>query len=330
MSLRWYVVRRTLWTVFAAYLMLSAAFFLYAYTPDPNEVLVEFGAGFGAAVSGEDPTEAQEEALQAYREARNYDEPIAERYANWMVGYATFNWGYSFDHGRPVTDLIADRLPVTLVYLVPGILLALVLGLGVGLLAAMRQGGPVDRLGTATAYVGLGLPHFFLAELLIVVAINELGWYGALWDSRYGLWSVENLTALALPMLVVTANLLAVQVRYARAEALEFVPADFVKRLRASGASSWRIARHVLRNAALPLLSVFFTETLTVLFVTVYVIEVVMEVPGLGSLAYHAIFSRDIGIILATTFIPVLVGLVGNLVQDVAYTALDPRVSYDD
>jgi peptide/nickel transport system permease protein len=207
---------------------------------------------------------------------------------------------------------------------------ALVLGLGVGLLAAMRQGGLFDRLGTATAYVGLGLPHFFLAELLIVVAINELGWYGALWDSRYGLWSTENLTALALPMLVVTANLLAVQVRYARSESLEFVPADFVKRLRASGASSWRIARHVVRNAALPLLSVFFTETLTVLFVTVYVIEVVMEVPGLGSLAYNAILSRDSGVILAATCIPVLVGLVGNLVQDVAYAALDPRVSYED
>lgn len=330
MSLRWYVIRRTLWTVFAAYLVLSAAFFLYAYTPDPNEQLVEFGAGVTAAISGEDPTEAQLEAGKAYREARNYDEPVLDRYANWMIGYTTLNWGYSFDHGQPVTDVIADRLPVTLVYLVPGILLALLLGLGIGLAAATRRGGLIDRVGTATAYAGVGLPHFFLAELLIVVAITEVGWYGAMWDDRYGLWSPENLAALSLPMIVVAANLLAVQVRYTRSESLEFVPADFVKRLRASGASGWRVARHVLRNAALPLLSVFFTETLTVLFVTVYVIEVVMEVPGLGQVAYNAIFTRDIGIILATTFIPVMVGLVGNLIQDIAYTALDPRVSYDE
>lgn len=330
MSLRWYVVRRTLWTVLAAYLVLSGAFFLFAYTPDPNEQLVAFGAGMGAALSGEDPTEAQEEALQAYREARNYDEPVLDRYADWMIGYATLNWGYSFAHGEPVSDLIADRLPVTLVYLIPGILLALVLGLAVGLYAAIHRAGPVDRLGTTTAYVGVGLPHFFLAELLIVIAIGELGWYGALWDDRYGLWTQENLTALTLPMLVVAANLFAVQVRYVRSEALEYVPADFVKRLRASGASSWTIARHVLRNAAMPLVSLFFTETLTVLFVTVYVIEVVFALPGLGELAYEAIFDRDVGLILATTLIPVMVALVGNLIQDVAYTALDPRVSYGE
>lgn len=128
-------------------------------------------------------------------------------------------------------------------------------------------------------------------------------------------------------MTVVAANLLAVQVRDARSEALEFVPVDSVKRLRASG---WRIARHGLRNAALPLLSVFFTETPTVRFVTVYDIEIVMERPGLGQLADNATFTRDIWIVLATTFIPVTVWLVGNPRQDIAYTGLDPRVSYDE
>lgn len=329
MSLRWYVLRRTLWTVFAAYLVLSGAFFVYAYTPDPNERLVQFGAGMSAALSGEDPTAAQLEAVRAYREARNYDQPVLDRYATWVLAYVTLDWGYSFAHDEPVIDLIADRLPITLVYLVPGLLIALLLGLAVGLGAAMRRGGPLDRFGTAIAYVGVGLPHFFLAELLLIVAVQELGWYGAIWDDRYGLWSAENLAALSLPMLVVTANLLAVQVRYVRAEALEFVSADFVKRLRASGASGWTVARHVLRNAALPLVSVFFTESLAVLFVTIYVIEVVMQVPGLGTLAYEAIFARDVGVILATTLLPVLVGLVGNLVQDVAYTALDPRVDLD-
>ena len=88
MSLKWYVVRRTLWAALAAYLVLSGAFFLFAFTPDPNEELVKFGAGYAAAVQGGDVSAAQAEALQAYREARNRDEPILDRYANWMIGYA--------------------------------------------------------------------------------------------------------------------------------------------------------------------------------------------------------------------------------------------------
>lgn len=326
MNVRWYVLRRVAWTVFAAYLLLTGTFVLFAYTPDPNEVLVAFGAGYGA----ENPVEAQEEALSAYREARNRDEPILERYRNWMVGYATLDWGRSYNRGQPVVDLIAHRLPVTLAYLVPAVVVATLLGVGLGLVAAFDRHGILDVLVTSLSYLGVGLPAFFLGEALIAVAIRELGWYGALWDPRYGLWTRQNLSSLALPGIVVAANLLAVQVRYARAEALEYLPEDFVRRLHAGGASTLDVARHVLRNAAFPLVSVAFTEMLAVLFVTVYVLEVVFDVPGVGKLAYEAIQQRDVGVILATTLIPAFVGLLGNLIQDVAYTVLDPRVDYDD
>jgi len=329
-SLRWYVIRRILWTVFAAYLVLSGGFFVFAYSPDPNEVLVQFGSAYGAAMEGENVTKAQQEALQAYRSARNYDEPVFERYVDWMIGYATLNWGYSFARGKPVIDLLAETLPVTAVYLLPAILLSTLGGIAIGLYAAIHRGGIADYIGTSFAYAGLGLPIFFLGEAAIVIAIQELGWYTSLWDSRYGLWSTQNLSALVLPGLVMTANLLAVQVRYARSETMEYVPEEFVKTLRASGASTRDVARHVLRNAAMPLVSVFFTETLTVLFVSIYVLEVVFGLPGVGSLFYEAIFDRDIGVILASIFLPVMVGLVGNLIQDVGYTALDPRVEYGE
>lgn len=326
MNMRWYLLRRIAWTIFGAYLLLTGAFFLFAYTPDPNEDLIAFAAGYGA----ENPVQAQEEALAAYREARNYDRPVLDRYRDWMVGYATFNWGWSYSRGEPVVDLILDRLPVTLAYLVPAVVLATLTGIGLGLAAALDRHGVVDVLVTSLSYLGVGLPAFFLGEALIAIAIRELGWYGALWDPRYGLWTVQNLSSLALPAIVVAANLLAVQVRYARAEALEFLPEDFVRRLHASGASTLDVARHVLRNAAFPLVSLLFTEMLAVLFVTIYVLEVVFEVPGVGMLAYDAIHQRDIGLILATTLIPAFVGLLGNLIQDVAYTVLDPRVDYDE
>jgi MFS family permease len=110
-----------------------------------------------AAISGEDPTEAQLEAVKAYREARNYDEPILDRYANWIIGYSTLNWGYSFDHGQPVTDVIADRLPVTLVYLVPGILLALLLGLAIVSLGTLLFATGTLAVLVTTLFLAVGM-----------------------------------------------------------------------------------------------------------------------------------------------------------------------------
>ncbi len=330
MSRWWYLARRVAWTVVAAWLLLSGTFLVYAYTPDPNRALVGFGAAQAAAMQGENATAAAQQALAAYDEARNYDEPLLERYTRWVVGYATGNWGESFTHREPVIDVIADRAPFTLVYVIPGIVIAVLLGVLLGLLAATSRSTLADYVVTVVAYSGLGIPAFVLGDLLLVLALREFAWYGVLYDSRSGLFTARNLTSMALPAFVVGANVFAVQVRYARAESLDHVASDFVKRLRASGGGTATTARHVLRNAALPLVSLFFTETLTVLFVTIYVVEVVFQVPGLGKLAYDAIEARDIGVILATTMLPVFVGVFGNLVQDVAYTLLDPRVDYDD
>ncbi len=313
--------------MFAAYLILSGAFFVFAYTPDPNKALVSFGAA-----NPDDPenmSEDSQQAVEAYEEARNYDEPVLQRYGRWMVSYATLDWGTSRTTGQPVTDALAKRIPVTLVYLVPAVVLSTLLGVGVGLVSAMNPNGVVDRVSAALSYVGLGVPGFVLGELLLLVSIMEFSWYRAYYDTRFGLWTGDNLASLALPSLVVALNLLAAQARYARAESREYLPAEFVKTLRASGADARTIGRHVLRNAALPLMTVFFAELLTVLFLTVYVIEVVFRIPGVGDLAYQAIQRRDVATILATTLLPAFVALSGNLLQDFAYTLLDPRVGDD-
>ncbi|MDY6765494.1 MAG: ABC transporter permease [Halobacteria archaeon] len=329
MSMRWYVVRRILWAILATYLILSAAFFIFAYTPDPNKTLTKFAAGYQAALAGENVTQAQEEAVAAFIQARNYDEPILDRYIKWIVDYSTLDWGRTLS-GKPVIDVIANKTPVTLAYLIPAILLALLGGVAIGLYSATHQHSLLDYLGTTVAYFGIGIPHFFLAEALLIIAVQQFNWYAVEIDPRYGLWTPRNIQVFILPTLVLAVNLLAVQARYVRAESLEYMPADFVKTLRASGASTWDVARHILRNASIPLVSLFFTEVLAVLFVTIYVIEVVFGIPGLGSLAFSAIKQRDIGLILATTFLPVLVGVFGNLIQDILYTILDPQIGYGE
>lgn len=329
MKLRWFVLGRLAWTAVAVWALLTVGFLVYAYTPDPNVDLVRFAAGQGALQDGGNVSAAQEEAVAAYREARNYDQPVLERYARWVVNYATLNWGWSFMENRPVRAVLADTGLVTLAYLVPGLVVGTLFGAVVGVAAAVDR-GPLDRLATVVAYAGVGTPAFLLAELSLLVAVEQFGWLGVRWDARYGLWTAQNADAVAVPGVVVALNVFAVQVRYARAEALEYLPADFVKRLRASGASTYHRARHVARNAAVPLVSLFFTETLGLLFVTIYVVEVVTGVPGVGKVFYDAVQNKDIGLVLASILLPSLVVLLGNLLQDLLYAVLDPRVGRGD
>ncbi|MFH5800374.1 ABC transporter permease [Haladaptatus sp. CMAA 1911] len=318
--MRRYIAKRALWTVFAAYLLLSSIFLVYAYAPDPNQKT----AGLLTGMNGG----SVEMAEHAYGAARNYDEPILDRYVKWIVAYTTFDWGESIN-GTPVTDLLADTLPLTLVYLLPAIVLSTVLGTFIGLYSAVHQHGYVDRLVTAVTYPGLGMPGFWLASWSSLIVLERVSIQASYFDMRYGLWTPQNLPFMLLPIFVVTVTLLTVQIRYARSTSLEYVPAEFVKTLRANGATAWDVARHVLRNAALPLVSLFFTETLTMLFITILVVEMVFGIPGFGSLAFKAIKSRDAGLILATTMIPILIGLAGNFVQDVAYVLVDPRIDYE-
>ncbi|WP_458188853.1 ABC transporter permease [Haladaptatus sp. NG-WS-4] len=318
--MRRYLARRVLWTVFAAYLLLSVIFLVYAYAPDPGKER----AGILTAMSGG----TVEQGEQAYAQARNYDEPVLDRYVKWIVGYTTLDWGTDIE-GQPVTDRLETAIPLTLVYLIPAIVLSTLLGTVIGLYSAVHQHGYVDRIVTAVTYPGLGVPSFWLASWASVLVLERVSIQASYFDHRYGLWSPENLPFMVLPMLVLTVNLLAVQIRYARSTSLEYVPAEFVKTLRANGATARDVSRHVLRNAALPLVSLFFAETITILFVTILVVETVFGLPGFGALAFQALKARDGALILATTMIPIFIGLVGNLVQDVAYAVIDPRVNYE-
>lgn len=310
------------------WLVLSGGFLLYAYTPDPQIALIEWAAGQSAigAAPG-DPQEVARQAAEAYIQARNYDVPIWERYSKWMWNYLTLQWGWSFIANEPVSAVLAERGPRTLAYVLPAIICAVLGGVTFGVYGATHRGGILDRLGTAVAYTGYGIPSFFLAEIVLVVGIQEMGLLNLMWDSRWSAWSPKQLDAYIPPFIVLTVNMAVVQARYARAESLDFMPEQFVRTLRANGASVFDVARHVLRNASIPLVSLFFAETLTAMFVSVYVIEVVMNFPGLGAIFYEAIGDFDVGLILAQIFLPALLAIFGNFLQDVLYALLDPRIA---
>jgi peptide/nickel transport system permease protein len=323
-SLRWALARRVAFAVLAAYLVMSAIFAFVAFAPTTNIGFIKYQGAVSTTTSSQETSSA----VAAFKEARNLDEPLLDRYADFLVDVTTFNWGQAYggvgfgrslyQPGTPVTSLVADALAHTLWYVIPAMVIAVVGGIAIGLYTATHQHTLFDRLGTSVTYLGFSIPNFWIAEMLLLLGLG-----GALAGSSKG---TDVLRSVVLPTVILATSLLAGQMRYARGQSLEYLTADFIKLVRAKGASEWRVARHLLRNAALPLFSLFFTEMLGIVVLNVFVIEYVFNIPGLGGLSLFAYKEQDLPVILGTTMVIVLFGIVGNLLQDIAYLVLDPRV----
>jgi peptide/nickel transport system permease protein len=304
--------------------VISLTFAVLVLTRDPNTAVVRYGVAAGGGDAA-----AQQAAVDAYRAARNLDGPLWERYVRWMTNILTLNWGNSFNLGAPVTTLIVQRAPYTLLYLVPGVALSVVVGVSGGVFAAFRHNSLVDRILTVSTYVVFGIPAFWLGMVLFLVVGPAFGWDSTGFELGGGLLTIQNLKRYALPTMVLTTTLTAGQLQYTRSQSVVQLNATFVRLLRAMGVGPRRMVKHILRNAAVPLLTLFFSDLLGIVVVTVYAIEYVFGIPGLGTLSYNAIFQRDLPLLLGTTFVVVLVGVVSNLVQDLVYPLVDPRVERD-
>lgn len=283
--------------------VVTLTFLFVALTPDPQKAFLRFVGG--------------EAAVELYEAAHNQNMPLHERYLMWLERVFTLDLGRSVSHDRPVTMLLADYLGDTAAYVVPGILLATGLGLSLGTLAGMKKGTWIDESVKGFAYVGLGIPHFYIAGLVYVYVSNF----------RFGAPYWQRLTAASL---VLAFTLLAAQTRYTRAEIREFAGTDFVKLVRAKGAGPVRIARHLLRNAALPLVTLFVAELLSVLVITSVVVEEAFRINGIGLLAFNAMQNRDMPVIIGVVMLVSVIGILGTFVQDVLYTVLDPRLDFRD
>lgn len=321
------LARRTVLAVFSIYVVMTIVFGFVALTADPNIGAVRWGAALEYRhAPPEERLDLIKQQVQAYRSARNLDVPVEKRYIRWLIDITTLDWGISHSHNRPVFSVISKRLPYTAVYVVPAMVLSSVIGIAAGVLTALRQGSLLDRFGTTVAYVGLGIPNFWLASVLLLELTHKRDWLSAAVNPSLGAFAPTNMEAAVLPMIVLTSSLLAGQLRYARAESLEYVGEEFVRLVKAKGLPGRGIARHILRVAAAPLLSLFFVELLAVLIVNIYVLEFVFDLPGFGLLSYEAIQRRDLPLLLGTTMVVAFIGIAANLLQDGLYTVLDPRV----
>ena len=330
------VLRRVAFAALAALVVVSFVFGFVMLTEDPNEALIQYQL----VRQGDASAEEVQSALAEYRSERGRNRPLHQQYLDFLVGTATLNWGISPTFQAPVRGVLAKSLVHTALWVVPAIALSVAGGVAIGLYSALRQRTVFDRLAIAVSYLGLGLPNYVLAiSIPLVFGMTvEAGGLGSefaitrLFQALAGSDSpaVTDLRSVVLPSLVLTTSLLAGQMRHVRSEAMEYAGTDFVKLIQARGASPWTVARHVGRNAAIPLLSLFFADMLGVLVINVIVLETILSIPGVGTLTYVAFFQRDLPLLLGVTTLIMVVGIAGNFLQDLAYATLDPRVDAMD
>lgn len=253
-------------------------------------------------------------------EGGGLQELSVQGYLDFIVGYLTLN------PGEGVGQVWAEGAPVTLLYLLPALVLAGVLGVGVATYAAMVPGGYADRLVSTVSHLGIGLPTFVLAGGLIAVAPS----YGIVfeaYDPRQPLLHPDNVTGMMVPMVLLALPLFAFVTRYARQESLNERTAEYVKTARAKGAGRLRLAAHVLRNSWLALVQVLFSELLGLILLSTIVIEYVFGLDGLAIKLFRAFESADGPVAVSAVVAVVVLGVVGTWFQDVARLFLVPNRS---
>jgi len=311
-----YVVRRLLWSVAMVLGVVVLDFLLTHILPgDPLDVLV-----------GNFP--APPDYIAQVRHDFGLDQPLAKQLVLYLEHLAHGDLGFSFANRQAVLPLILTRASTTLLLMLPALLLASILGIGLAALAAARAGGWLDGAVTALSLAGHSIPVFWLAQILIVTFAVKLGWLPA-----QGMHSIRTrdpqldlLRHLVLPGFCITIYYLAVVSRVARSAMLEVMQQDFVLTARAKGLGRGAVLwRHVLRNAAIPVITVVgynFGLSLTGAILT----ETVFAWPGLGSLFINSIANRDYPVLAGIFLLSAIAVVLANFVTDLLYAAADPRV----
>lgn len=277
------------------------------------------------------------EELARIRAVYGLDQPIHVQYWLWATKMIRGDFGRSFVEGRPVIDMILERLPATLYLNIVAAVVIYVVALPVGIISALRQYSGFDMAVTTGVFFGLALPNFWFAMLLIYyvaipnpwIPISGISTFGVTLE-RAGLWPflVDRLRYLLLPTIVMATGGMAGVTRYMRSQMLEVIRQDYIRTARAKGLSERIVIyKHALRNAMLPIVTLLGFE-LPILFSGSVIIESIFAWPGLGRLSIRAIYQRDYMVVMAFLVIGGTLMVIGNFLADLLYVVVDPRIKY--
>ena len=275
------------------------------------------------ALAGEDRDPA---VIAFLRQKYHLDEPLPVRYMRWVEGVLSGDLGESIRIKRPVRDLVLEKLPVTAELAALGIVIALSIGLPMGILAAVKSNSAVDYAATMTALWGRSIPNFWLGILLILLFSVQLGLLPASGFVSPSESLSRNIATLIMPAFVLGNAGVALIMRHTRSAMLEVLSADYVRTARAKGLRETRVVlHHALRNALLPVITLGaleFGERLSGAVVT----EQVFTIPGFGKLIVDAVFNRDYAVVQGIVLCTALAFILLNLLADLAYALVNPRL----
>ena len=271
------------------------------------------------------------EVRMALREKFGIDDPVAIRYVRWITAMLQGDWGFSFASRINVDTLILQRLPATLFVIGSAQVLALMIAIPVGVYAATKPYSLFDQVSSTLAFVGFSLPTFFTGLLLILVFSVQLDWlpfvYRADIDATGWRWYWEHFRQAIMPITVLGLFLGASMTRYVRSAVLDVIRLDYVTTVRAKGLGERLvIVKHVVRNALIPVVTLVALQ-MPAIFGGAIVTEQIFRIPGIGSLLISAILANDTPVIMAVTFVFACLVVFFNLIADVLYGWLDPRIT---
>lgn len=269
---------------------------------------------------------ATPDALEALREQMGLNQPLLFRYLDWVGGLLTLDLGRSYTYSVPVRDLVAERLVVSLPLAIIALFLSTVIAIPVGIFAAARRGRAGDAVSMGAAQLGVAIPNFWFALLLIYVFAVWLrlvpaggfpGWGAGVWPA---------LKALILPAVALALPQAAILARVTRSALIEVLGEDYIRTARAKGMPRRRVLwRHALRNAMIPVLTILGLQFAFLLAGTI-IIENVFYLPGLGRLVFQAITQRDLIVVESVVMLLVAAVIVVNFLVDLSYALVDPRL----
>lgn len=272
------------------------------------------------------------EVAAALRAKFGLDDPVWTRYVHWFVAMLHGDWGFSFASRMDVAALILQRLPTTLIVIGAAQILAVVIALPVGVLAGTRPYSIFDQVANTLAFIGFSLPTFFTGLLLILLFSVKLDWLPMVYRSDLTAtgwqWLVEEVKQSIMPVAVLGLFQGASLVRYVRSSVLDVVRLDYVTTARSKGIGERKvILRHVVRTALIPVVTLVALQ-MPIVFGGAIVTEQIFRVPGIGSLLISAMLSNDTPVVMAVTFVFACLVVLFNLVADILYGWLDPRIAY--
>ena len=320
--MRAYLTKRVLLFFPTLLLVTIVVFMILRVVPGDPAVLLLAGTGADAE------EQYTQEQLDAVRAKLGTDRPIYIQYADWVWKMLRLDFGESYFFRSPVYDDIAERLPVTLELGLLSVLLASVVAVPLGVYSAIKQDTVGDYISRVITITGIALPNFWVAIMIIFFLVLTFGYfpplgYASVWDDPW-----NNLQQMIFPAIALGTSNMAFIARVTRSAMLEVLHDDYIRTARAKGLSERVVIfRHALKNAMLPVVTVFGYEFGRLLSGTV-IIEVIFLVPGMGRLLVTSIFNRDFPMIQAVVLLIAVIVLVLNVVMDLLYAWLNPRIRY--